>query len=107
VRRPLPLLRPAEKVGTVESVAARCPMRTIRHPVKDGDILLAPSWMLTTAHPASSSGRPVLVNRATGRAFGPDDVVAPGGTNHQPARMFVTRLAKTLPDGQRRVAANW
>jgi hypothetical protein len=37
---------------------------------------LAPSWDLTTEHAASSYGQPVLVNRGTGEAFGPGDILA-------------------------------
>lgn len=36
---------------------------------------LSPTWRLSTDHAAPSSGRPVLVNRTTGEAFGPGDIV--------------------------------
>ena len=37
--------------------------------------LLSPAWELSTEHAAGSHGQPVLVNRRTGDAFGPGDVV--------------------------------
>jgi hypothetical protein len=37
--------------------------------------ILSPSWELSTDHSASSYGRPVLVKRATGEAFGLGDIV--------------------------------
>ncbi len=36
---------------------------------------LAPSWILTTNHAASSNGQPVLVRRSTGETYGPGDIV--------------------------------
>jgi hypothetical protein len=83
-------------------------MKTVPWPIEDGDIVLAPSWALSANHSASSYGVPVLVNRSTGDAFGPADIVAPGGRNHQPARMFVHRMAQTLRDeGKRQTAMDW
>lgn len=38
---------------------------------------LSGSWELSTDHAASSYGQPVLVNRATGEAFGPGDILKP------------------------------
>ncbi len=37
--------------------------------------ILSPEWELSTAKPASRDGRPVLVNRSTWQAFGPEDQV--------------------------------
>ncbi len=37
--------------------------------------ILSPLWELSTEHPASSYGQPVLVHRHTGRTFGPGDRV--------------------------------
>ena len=36
---------------------------------------LDPSWDLTTAHAASSYGQPVLVNRGTGKTYGPRNIL--------------------------------
>jgi hypothetical protein len=36
---------------------------------------LAPSWDLTTDHAASSHGQPVLLNRETGKVYGPGDIL--------------------------------
>jgi hypothetical protein len=57
---------------------------------------LAPSWILTTDHAASSHGQPVLVNRASGAAYGPGDLVE-AYPSHGPtlAANAVDRLAKT------------
>jgi hypothetical protein len=38
-------------------------------------VQLAPSWELTTTHAGSSRGIPVLVNGATGIAYGPADII--------------------------------
>ena len=40
-------------------------------------ILKLKTWELTTEHAASSYGQPVLVNRATGEAYGPGDILKP------------------------------
>ena len=83
-------------------------MNTTPRPVEDGDVLLTPSWVLTTNHSASSYGQPVLVNRSTEEAYWPGDIVAPGGRDHQPARMFVQRLARHLRDeAQKTGAMDW
>lgn len=37
--------------------------------------ILSPEWELSTTHPASHDGQPVLVNRSTWHAFGPSDQV--------------------------------
>ena len=39
------------------------------------EIALAPSWILSCDHAASSYGVPVLTNVGTGEAFGPGDTV--------------------------------
>jgi hypothetical protein len=38
-------------------------------------MILSQSWVLTDEHSASNEGTPVLVNRATGEAYGPADTV--------------------------------
>jgi hypothetical protein len=63
--------------------------------VQDGDVVLAPSWLLTTNHSASRYGQPVLVDRSTGDAFGPNDMVQLG-THLRPAAVLVAQLAKPL-----------
>jgi hypothetical protein len=35
-------------------------------------------WVLTTEHPASSHGQPVLVDKRTGRLYGPEDIILVG-----------------------------
>ncbi len=39
------------------------------------NVTLTLTWELSTEHPASTYGQPVLVNRDTGEAYGPSDVV--------------------------------
>lgn len=61
------------------------------------------SWKLTTDHAASSYGQPVLVNRATGEAFGPGDIVqCYPSWGYLPAALAVDRLAaaESLDDEQ-------
>ena len=55
--------------------------------------ILAPSWILTTDHSASSYGQPVLVYRATGEAYGPSDIIILNGQVKGTAAMWATRLA--------------
>ncbi len=55
---------------------------------------LTPGWELTTEHAAASDARPVLVDRTTGEAVGPADLVR----LHErkgliPAALAVRRLA--------------
>ncbi len=73
-----------------------------------GNAILAPSWELSTEHASSSYGRPVLVNRATGEAFGPGDILmAYPSYGYLPARLVVERLAKVAnldEDGRTLVA---
>jgi hypothetical protein len=67
-------------------------------------VTLLPSFELTTEHASSSYGQPVLVNRDTGEAFGPDDIVkCYSSWPHQPARRAVERMArrKKLSDDQK------
>jgi len=60
------------------------------------EIILKPSWILTTDHSASSYGQPVLVNRGTGEAYGPGDIInAYPSWDYQPARAAVHRMLKT------------
>jgi len=59
-------------------------------------IQLTPSWQLTDEHAASSYGIPVLANRHSGEAFGPDDIVqCYPSWPMQPARQAVARMALT------------
>ena len=55
---------------------------------------LAPSWTLSTDHASSSYGQPVLVNRHTGTAYGPGDVLQIGGLGWGPARQHAQRLGR-------------
>jgi len=67
-------------------------------------ITLTPSYQLTDQHPASSYGQPVLVNRGSGEAFGPGDILTPYPSwGMMPARNVVRRMAKTakLTDEER------
>lgn len=59
-------------------------------------ISLSPSWELTTDHAASSHGFPVLLNRDTGTAYGPRDLVMMlfPSWGFVPASDTVRRLAK-------------
>jgi hypothetical protein len=57
---------------------------------------LSSSWKLSTEHAASCHGQPVLVNRRTGEAFGPGDVVTLSPSHGDTlATDGVRRLAKT------------
>lgn len=61
------------------------------------NVILAPSWALSNEYPASHSGRPVLVYRSTGEAFGPGDFVQACPLDpYAPAAKVVTQLAQTL-----------
>jgi hypothetical protein len=52
------------------------------------------SWTLTADHAASSYGQPVLVNRASGRAYGPADIVeCYPSWGFMPAAKAVERMA--------------
>ena len=56
---------------------------------------LSPSWLLTTEHAQSHDGLGVLVNRQSGKAYGPDDILADyASVGPQPATRVVERLAK-------------
>ena len=69
---------------------------------------LSPSWELSTENAASSYGQPVLVNRSTGEAFGPGDILKPYPSyGSMVAAAAVMRMAKTKrldEDGQNLVA---
>jgi hypothetical protein len=59
-------------------------------------VTLTPSFELSTEHAASSYGQPVLVNRASGEAFGPADIVKPYPSwEFTPASKAVDRMART------------
>ncbi|MBM4078589.1 MAG: hypothetical protein FJ278_02745 [Planctomycetes bacterium] len=54
------------------------------------------TWELSTEHAACSYGQPVLVNRATGDAYGAADVLKPYPSwNFMPAAAAVARMAAT------------
>ena len=60
------------------------------------EIVLKPSWILTTDHSASSYGQPVLVNRGSGEVYGKGDIVKPYPSwDYTPARMAVLRMMKS------------
>jgi len=65
---------------------------------------LTPSWELSTENAASSYGQPVLVNRTTGEAYGPGDILKPYPSyGFMAAADAVRRMAKTKKmdeDGQ-------
>ena len=66
--------------------------------VEGGDMAttLTGTWELTTEHPTSSYGAPVLVNRATGDGYGPGDIVkCCPSWGFMPAADAVRRMAKT------------
>jgi hypothetical protein len=59
------------------------------------ELILAPSWILTTDHAASSDGQPVLVHRGTGEAYAPWDALQPYPSwEWSTAAVAVARLAK-------------
>jgi len=59
-------------------------------------VALTPSFELTTRHPASSYGQPVLVNRGSGEAFGPGDILQPYPSwEYQTGASAVDRMAAT------------
>lgn len=68
-------------------------------------VTLTPSFELTTEHSASSYGQPVLVNRQSGEAFGPADILkAYPSWGFTPASMAVERMTRsnsTLSDEER------
>lgn len=58
--------------------------------------ILSPEWELSTTHPASHDGQPVLVNRSTWQAFGPGDQVRLyPSQDYAKAADAVARLAET------------
>jgi len=59
-------------------------------------VTLKPSWELTTELAASSYGQPVLVNRGSGEAFGPGDIIRPYPSwSFMTAQCAVQRMAAT------------
>ena len=64
-------------------------------------VTLGGTWELTTERAESSYNVPVLVNRASGEAFGPGDIITPYPSwGMMPAIAAVERMAKiaTLTD---------
>jgi hypothetical protein len=73
-------------------------------------VALTPSFELTTKHPASSYGQPVLVNRGSGEAFGPGDILQPFPSwEFQTAAYAVHRMAevKTLTPAESALASKF
>ena len=69
---------------------------------------LTPSFQLTTKHPASYHGIPVLYHRRTGSIFRPADVVRPyQGAQLVTAAKFVVRYGKRLSGDERKAAENF
>lgn len=69
---------------------------------------LTPTLVLTTEHPSSAEGVPVLlVHRGTTdpTAYGPADMVSVYNQGLQPAAMLVARYGARLKGEQRQVAA--
>lgn len=57
------------------------------------EIQLTPSYILTNEHSASSYGQPVLVNRGSGAAYGPGDILQPYPSwGYIPATRAVERM---------------
>lgn len=73
------------------------------------ELNLSPDWKLSADHAASNCGKPVLVNRATGRAYGPGDFVRifPRWKHLHHAAPAVRLLAKraTLDDEGKKLVA--
>jgi hypothetical protein len=56
---------------------------------------LSPRWELSTDHAASHGGAPVLVDRDTGDAYGPGDILQVSNSwGFLPAARVVARLAQ-------------
>ena len=56
---------------------------------------LTPSFELSDERPESFNGQPVLVNRATGKAYGPGDFIEPYVFwGFKPAVVHVNRMSK-------------
>jgi len=56
---------------------------------------LSPRWELSSEHAASRDGQPVLVDRDTGDAYGPGDILqAYNSWGFLPAARVVARLAQ-------------
>jgi hypothetical protein len=56
-------------------------------------VRLTPSWELTDERVGSSYGQPVLVNRPTGAAYGPGDIIEPyAHWGLKPAAVHVVRM---------------
>lgn len=71
---------------------------------------LSPSWLITTEHALSHDDLGVLVNRQTGKAYGPDDTLSDyASLGPQPAAKVVERLAKgaRLDEKQRELVARF
>jgi hypothetical protein len=70
------------------------------------EIQLTPSWILTTDHPSSRYGIPVLVNQATREGYGPEDLYEfpseVGGK--QSCARFVAKFGRRLTGNELEVA---
>jgi hypothetical protein len=68
-------------------------------------VTLTPSFELTTEHAASSYEQPVLVDRGTGLAYGPADIIVPYPSwGHMLARDAVGRMVATKKLGRKEQA---
>lgn len=74
------------------------------------DIVLTPSFVLTTDHPQSRYGIPVLLHRQDGTAYGPADILQPYPSRGMaPAAHFVVEMVrvKDLDPEARTAVANF
>jgi hypothetical protein len=78
------------------------------------EVRLSSSWKLSTDHPSSMGGKPVLVNRATGKAYQPGDFVKVHPSWHlshaAPAVRVLAERKRLDDDGKKLVSkflANW
>ena len=61
-------------------------------------LILTQTWVLSDEHSASSYGKPVLVERDTGEAYGPRDILEPYPSwGVIPGRAAVQRMNKRKP----------
>ena len=72
------------------------------------NMVLNETWELKADHPKSCFGQPTLVNRVTGEAYAPHDVISPYRSwGYMPAALAVERMADivkaTLNDEQRKL----
>jgi len=69
---------------------------------------LTPSYQLTSEHPASHGGIPILLHRPSGQAHGPTDVLEPfPSVGLTTAAAFVVRHSRKLEGNDLAVADNF